>query len=162
VVSESDLLDEADVLADVSGREQTAGDLGRSYNQQFVGGVLQQRIVVLLVEGLLADEGQEVTAEERAQARQELESEPTFTELPGWYQDVSIEDSALFTKLAQIFPEDGGLGAVMERAERADVEISSHYGSWDPSLLAEYYQSQAQAPPAVVPPEGPRAASTSE
>jgi hypothetical protein len=161
-VSESELMDEIEVLADLSS-QPAEGDLGSSYSQTFVGRVLQQRIVVLLIDRVLDEEGAEVTDEDRAAARQQIEQrDQAFADVPSWYQDVTVDDFSKFNKLAEIYPDDSGLGAIVDMAERVDVELSSRYGSWDPSLIQEHYSSQFQAPAPVVPPRGPEPAPNGE
>lgn len=161
-VSESELMDEIEVLADLSS-EPVEGDLGSSYSQTFVGRVLQQRIVVLLIDRVLDEEGAEVTDEDRAAARQQIEQQDqAFAEVPSWYQDVTVDDFSKFNKLAELHPDDSGLSAIVDMAERVDVELSSRYGSWDPSRIQEHYSSQFQAPAPVVPPRGPQPAPNGE
>jgi hypothetical protein len=170
IVSESDFQDEVDARAgnetylEMSGIPADAleGDMESSYSQEFVGSLLQERIFVLLFDRILADEGIEVTADERNQAAQSVEEglQEAYTAFPSWYQEQLVEDQSKYLALVTALESEAAVGAaVADMASRVDVELSSHYGSWDPDLVADAWAGEGLA---IVPPNAPEGADTSE
>lgn len=160
-VSEADLLDEVEALADndqlwdlvtQSGGQppEVDGELQGSYDRDFVARVLHQRVTAVLVRQLLEREGGRVTDADRQAARQQLDSDygPSFADFPEWYQDQLLADTSRVVRVQEELGGDAE-SALVDLAEQVDVELSSRYGSWDTQrfLAAEL---------AVVPPDGPR------
>jgi hypothetical protein len=163
IVSEASFQDEIEARAgNQAYLEQTglpadalAGDMEGSYSQEFVGSLLQDRIFVLLFDRILADEGIEVSPDQRQQAAQSVQEglAESYTEFPAWYREQLVEDQSKYLALGEALGSDAAVGAaVADMAARVDVEIGSHYGSWDSDLVTDAWAGQALA---VVPPEGP-------
>jgi hypothetical protein len=163
-ISEKAMLDELDAWA---GNEtlipegQVTGELGDdSYIQPFVGSIVQQRVIFTLYEQLFADEGLELTPGDRDLGRQQLDSEfgPQGTEgFPDDYVDDLSDTAAKFVRLQEELGPEDLQSALLEAADKADIEVSSRFGSWDNNaFMAGFQASQGQqAPPALVPPQAP-------
>jgi hypothetical protein len=147
-VSQSDFEDELDAFAELEGAEGVRGDARDSYTQEFVGAVLGQRIEFILAEQLFDEQGLELTdadiAETADQAGDQLDG------MPRDMRDSLIEDVARRSRLANELGQEEYSRALTDAADSTDIEVSSHYGSWD----AEEYT--------VVPPEGPAGAEPSQ
>jgi hypothetical protein len=146
-VSQSDFEDELDGFAELEGAEAVRGDARDSYTQEFVGAVLRQRIGFILAEQLFDEQGLELTeadiAETADQAGDQLEG------MPRDLRESLIEDVARQSRLANELGQEEYSRALTDAADSTDIEVSSHYGSWN----AEEYT--------VVPPEGPAGAEPS-
>jgi hypothetical protein len=147
-VSRSDFEDELDALAELPGGETVRGEARDSYTQEFVGAVLGQRIEFILAEQLFDEQGLELTeadiAEIADQAGDQLDG------MPRELRDSLMEDVARQSRLVNELGQEEYSGALTDAADSTDIEVSSHYGSWDP----EEYR--------VVPPEGPAGSEPSE
>jgi hypothetical protein len=113
-----------------------------------VGAVLGQRIEFILAEQLFDEQGLELTeadiAEIADQAGDQLDG------MPRDLRDSLIENVARQSRLVNELGQEEYSGALTDAADSTDIEVSSHYGSWDP----EEYR--------VVPPEGPAGSEPSE
>lgn len=152
-ITDAELQDELEALAPVV-QGQIEGQLRDSYRQEYVGNVLQSRIIALLLDQTLAGEGVEVNEDARAQIRQELEQNPAFADLPEWYQDQVVEDEALFAAMDQLSEDESVAVQTAFFALAEDTEIENpRYGSWDPDRLDAALARQGLA---VLPPDGPQ------
>ena len=167
-VSDSDLMDEVTAIygnetlwasadAESGQPEGTAraalrGEAEGSFAQQFVAGVLQQRVTFMLVEKLFDDEVGELTDDFEAAAEQELERQfqGAFAEFPKSYRDQQVEDYGQLIGVQSSLGQEGFNEAIQELIEETDIEVSSRYGTWD----AETFRTSADQL-AVVPPSGP-------
>lgn len=167
-VSDSDLMDEVKAIygnetlwasADAeagqpegTAREALRGEAEGSFAQQFVAGVLQQRVTFMLIDELFDDEVGEMTDEAEAAAEQELDRQfqGAFAEFPESYRDQQIEDYAQLISVQSTLGQDGFNEAIQALIEETDVEVSSRYGTWD----AETFKNSADQL-AIVPPVGP-------
>ena len=140
-VSQSDFEDELDAFADLQGRDSVAGELAGSYTQEFVASVLGRRIEVILADQLFDERGLELTDADIAgitdQAGDQLDS------VPRDLRRSLIEEVARQSRLIDELGQEGYGRALTEAADSTDIDVSSHYGSWDPDQHR------------VVPPEGP-------
>jgi hypothetical protein len=147
-VSQSDFEDELDAFAGLPNVEGVRGDARDSYTQEFVGAVLEQRIGFILTERLFDQEGLELTeddiAETAAQVGDQLDG------MPRDLRDSLIEDAARQSRLTNELGQEEYSRALTDAIDSTDIEVSSHYGSWD----AEEFT--------VVPPEGPAGAEPSQ
>jgi hypothetical protein len=123
-----------------------------SYSQQFVAGVLQQRVTFMLVDELFEREGGEVTDTHRATATQAQTEQfgAAFQEFPESYRTQLIDDYARLVSLQETLGDEDFNDAIVELIDSTDVEISARYGTWD----ADVFRS-APDQLAVVPPVGP-------
>jgi hypothetical protein len=140
-VSQSDFEDELDAFADLQGGDAVRGDARDSYTQEFVGAVLEQRIGFILTERVFDEQGLELTEDDiaatTAQAGDQLDG------IPRDLRDSLIEDVARQSRLANELGQEEFGRALTDAADSTDIEVSTHYGSWDPDEFT------------VVPPEGP-------
>jgi hypothetical protein len=147
-VSQSDFEDELDGFAELQGAEGVRGDARDSYTQEFVGAVLGQRIEFILAEQLFDEQGLDLTeddiAETAGQAGDQLDG------MPRDLRDSLIEDVARRSLLVNELGQEEYSRALTDAADSTDIEVNSHYGSWD---TEEY---------TVVPPEGPAGAEPSQ
>ncbi|HET6954366.1 MAG TPA: hypothetical protein VFI47_28635 [Acidimicrobiales bacterium] len=155
-VSQSDLFEELDLIAgnddfravtvgpDVD-EASLRGDMAGSYAQEFVATVLGQRIVYLLADDVLADEGIEVTDDDRAAIVGEIDSllPGGADSLPDGYREDFVEGLARLNKLQSELGTDGANTALREKATDTDIEVASQFGRWDDDMLT------------ITPPEGP-------
>jgi hypothetical protein len=147
-VSQSDFEDQLDAFAELQGRDSVTGELASSYTQEFVAGALGTRIEFILGERVFDDEGLELTDADVAST-----TEQAGDQLDGIAADVRrslIEDVARRTKLVDELGAEEYSRALREAADSTDIDVSSHYGSWDPD---EYR---------VVPPKGPAGSEPSQ
>jgi hypothetical protein len=147
-VSQSDFEDELDGFAGLEGGEAVRGEPRDSYTQEFVAAVLGQRIEFILAERLFVDQGLELSEadidETTEQAGDRLDG------MPRNLREALIEDVARQSRLVNELGQEEYTRALTDAADSTDIEVSSHYGSWDP----EEYR--------VVPPEGPAGAEPSQ
>jgi len=147
-VSQSDFEDELDGFAGLEGGEAVRGEPRDSYTQEFVAAVLGQRIEFILAERLFVDQGLELSEadidETTEQAGDRLDG------MPRNLRESLIEDVARQSRLVNELGQEEYTRALTDAADSTDIEVSSHYGSWDP----EEYR--------VVPPEGPAGAEPSQ
>jgi hypothetical protein len=140
-VSQSDFEDELDAFADLQGRDSVTGELAGSYTQEFVAAALGQRIEFILVEQVSDEQGLELTDADIAEI-----TDQAGDQLDGVPRDLRrslIEDVARRSRLVEELGQEEYSRALTEAADATDIEVSSHYGSWDPDQYV------------VVPPEGP-------
>jgi hypothetical protein len=155
-VSQSDLYQELDLIAgdddfraatvgpDVT-EESLRGDLAGSYAQEFVATVLGQRVVYLLAGQVLADEGVEVTDDDRAAVIAQIDQilPEGSDSLPKPYREDFVEGLARLDKLQTEMGTDGANQALRDKANSTDIVVSSQFGRWDDDELT------------ITPPEGP-------
>ena len=143
-VSQSDFEDELDAFADLQGGDAVRGDARDSYTQEFVGAVLEQRIGFILTEQVFDEQGLELTEDDiaatTAQAGDQLDG------IPRDLRASLIEDVARRSRLANELGQEEFGRALTDAADSTDIDVSTHYGSWDPDEFT------------VVPPEGPAGA----
>ena len=144
-VSQSDFEHELDAFAStpafIQDPDSVKGELSGSYTQEFAGAVLEQRIQFILVEQVFDEQGLEVTDDDRSNVTDQLQG--ALDDMPADVRNLLIEDLARQTRLqAELGQEEYGR-ALTEAVDSTDIEVSSHYGSWDPDERT------------VVPPEGP-------
>jgi hypothetical protein len=140
-VSQSDFEDELDAFADLQGRDSVTGELAGSYTQEFVAAALGQRIEFILAEQVSDEQGLELTDADIAEI-----TDQAGDQLDGVPRDLRrslIEDVARRSRLVEELGQEEYSRALTEAADATDIEVSSHYGSWDPDQYM------------VVPPEGP-------
>jgi hypothetical protein len=147
-VSQSDFEDQLDAFAELQGRDTAAGELPNSYSQSFVAGALGTRIEFILGEQVFDEQGLELTDADiknmTDQAGDQLDG------ISGDLRRSLIEDVARRTKLVDQLGEEQYSSALREAADSTDIEVSTHYGSWDP----DQYR--------VIPPKGPVGADTGQ
>ena len=147
-VSQSDFEDELDAFAGLEGAEGVRGDARDSYTQEFVGAVLEQRIGFILTEQVFDERGLELTDDDIAQTAAQVGGQ--LDGMPRDLRDSLIEDVARQSRLANELGQEEYGSALTDAAESTDIEVSSHYGSWDTEQFT------------VVPPEGPAGAEPSQ
>jgi hypothetical protein len=146
-VSQSDFEDELDAFAALPGGAEAArGDARDSYTQEFVGAVLEQRIGFILTEQLFDERGLELTEDDIAATAAQVGDQ--LDDMPRDLRDSLIEDVARQTLLANELGQEEYGRALTDAADSTDIEVSTHYGSWDTDEFT------------VVPPEGPAGAET--
>ncbi len=140
-VSQSDFEDQLDAFAELQGRETATGELPDSFTQSFVAGALGTRIEFILGQQVFEEQDLELTDADiqniADQAGNQLDG------IPADLRRSLIEDVARRTKLVDQLGDEQYTSALREAADATDIEVSSHYGSWDP----EQYR--------VIPPKGP-------
>jgi hypothetical protein len=147
-VSQSDFEDELDAFAGLEGAEGVRGDARDSYTQEFVGAVLEQRIGFILTEQVFDERGLELTDDDIAQTATQVGGQ--LDGMPRDLRDSLIEDVARQSRLANELGQEEYGSALTDAAESTDIEVSSHYGSWDTEQFT------------VVPPDGPVGAEPSQ
>jgi hypothetical protein len=147
-VSQSDFEDELDAFAGLQGGDAVRGDARDSYTQEFVGAVLEQRIGFILTEQLFDQEGLELTEDDIAETAAQVGDQ--LDEMPRDLRDSLIEDVSRQSRLTNELGQEEYSRALTDAVDSTDIEVSSHYGSWD----AEEFT--------VVPPEGPAGAEPSQ
>jgi hypothetical protein len=151
-VSLSDFEDELDAFAStpafIPDPDSVKGELSDSYTQDFASAVLEQRIQFILVEQVFDEHGLEVTDDDRSNVTDQLQG--ALDDMPAEVRNQLIEDLARQTRLqAELGQEEFGR-ALTEAVDSTDIEVSSHYGSWDPDERT------------VAPPEGPAGSEPSQ
>lgn len=158
-VSQSDLYEELDLIAgdddfraatlgpEVT-EESLRGDLAGSYAQEFVATVLGQRVVYLLAGAVLADEGVEVTDDDRAAVIAQIDQilPDGYDSLPDGYREDFVEGLARLDKLQTELGTDGANQALRAKANSTDIDVASQFGRWDDDELT------------IEPPPGPASA----
>ena len=147
-VSQSDFEDELDAFAGLEGAEGVRGDARDSYTQEFVGAVLEQRIGFILTEQVFDERGLELTDDDIAQTAAQVGGQ--LDGMPRDLRDSLIEDVARQSRLANELGQEEYGSTLTDAAESTDIEVSSHYGSWDTEQFT------------VVPPDGPVGAEPSQ
>jgi hypothetical protein len=147
-VSRSDFEDELDAFAGLEGAEGVRGDARDSYNQEFVGAVLEQRIGFILTERLFDEQGLELTEDDIAQTAAQVSDQ--LDGMPRDLRDSLIEDVARQSRLANELGQEEFSRALTDAVESTDIDVSTHYGAWDSEQFT------------VVPPEGPAGAEPSQ
>ena len=156
-VSQADFEDELDGFAGLEGGEAVRGEARDSYTQEFVAAVLGQRIEFILAERLFVDQGLELSEadidETADQAGGQLDG------MPRNLRESLIEDVARQSRLVNELGQEEYTRALTEAADSTDIEVSSHYGSWDPE---EYRVVPPEGPAGVEPSQGPGDQTTGE
>jgi hypothetical protein len=146
-VSQSDFEDELDAFAGLEGAQGVRGDARDSYNQEFVGAVLEQRIGFILTEQLFDEQGLELTDDDIAQTDAQVGRQ--LDGMPRDLRDSLIEDVARQSRLTNELGQEAYGRALTDAVGSTDIDVSTHYGSWDSDEFT------------VVPPEGPAGAEPS-
>lgn len=143
------LIDEQNGQEEGTTRQSLEGDAPDSFSQQFMAGVLQQRITFVLVDQMFEDEGAELTDDDRAAAIQSLEGQygPSYQGFPEDYRDLLIRDSARLNSLQRSLGEEGFNEAFSEKVQSTEIDISSRYGTWDSERFRASPGDVAIAPP---------------
>jgi hypothetical protein len=144
-VSQSDFEAELDAFASsrafVQDPATVQGALSGSYTQEFVAAALGQRIEFMLAEQLFDERELELTDADIQGITEQLGAQ--LEDIPRDLRDSLIEDLARRTRLIdELGEQEYGL-TLTEAADATDIEVSSHYGTWN----GETYS--------VDPPEGP-------
>jgi hypothetical protein len=147
-VSQSDFEDELDAFAGLRGAEGVRGDARDSYTQEFVGAVLEQRIGFILAEELFEEQGLELTEDDISEVADGIGGQ--LEGMPRDLRDSLIEDVARQSQLVNELGQEEYSRALTDAVDSTDIEVSSHYGSWDTDEFT------------VVPPEGPAGAEPSQ
>jgi hypothetical protein len=133
------------------------GTLGPdSYSQFMIGAVVTQRVEYLVAGDVLEDNGIEITNEDRATIETAIDEAlkqgggKGTKSLPPAYKEDLVEGLTRLQVLQQELGNDEFQRQMRDALTSADVEISSHFGSWDPARGG------------VVPPPGPLQASGSQ
>ncbi|HEY8544528.1 MAG TPA: hypothetical protein VIL36_05760 [Acidimicrobiales bacterium] len=147
-----DLIDQQNRAPAGTAQDSLRGDTEHSFSQDFVAGVLQQRVTFMLVDELFEQEGGEVTSQHRDTAEQVQNRQfgSAFAEFPESYQNQLIDEYARLVSLQETLGDEEFNEKILELIDTTDVEISSRYGTWD----ADAFRS-APDQLAVVPPAGP-------
>jgi hypothetical protein len=132
-VSQSDFEAELDAFASstafVADPASVRGELPDSYTQEFVAGALRQRIEFILAEQLFADQGLELTDGDISDATEQVGGQ--LDDFPRDLRESLIEDLARRTRLIDELGEEEYGRTLTEAADATDIEVSSHYGSWN-------------------------------
>lgn len=151
-VSQTDFEDELDAFASspafIQDPDSVKGELSGSYTQEFVAAALGQRIEFILAEQVFDARSLELTDADRANVTDQLQG--ALDDMPADLRDSLIEDLSRRTRLQQELGQEGYSRALTEAADSTDIEVSSHYGSWDPDQRT------------VEPPEGPAGSEPSQ
>jgi hypothetical protein len=169
-ISEKDFLDEVDALGSNEAAlqlivgaspEDVAGALGdSSYQQRFVAFMADQRVYAMLLHQVADDAGIDVSVDDVQQVRTQVEGElesndVDLAELPEAYLDRLAEDIAVAQALEdEMAPEDQA-AAVLEQAEKTDIEVSSRLGEWNQDAFLASLGGSSQGVASVDPPEAP-------
>jgi hypothetical protein len=152
-VSEPDLVDELDAFGQNDalfgeGGQAAAGiegELRDSYDQGFVGDIIEQRITFLLVEQIFEDEGLTLGDGDRRESEAQLGTQmgEAFSALPDGYRDDFVTDVARYNLLLEQLGPDEFDAALIEVSAQTEIEVNSRFGQWDQTRFG------------VVPPDGP-------
>jgi hypothetical protein len=129
------------------------GPLRSSYTQTFAAAILNQRLRYLLADDVLADNDLEVTSSDRQSIERQIEElmpSGGSDDLPEAYRDDLVEGLARLSVLQESLGSQEAGTALREAAESADIEVSSHFGTWNEDTLS------------IDPPPGPAGASDDE
>jgi hypothetical protein len=159
-VSRSDFEAELDAYASTTddlggGTPEEAGITGAlagSFDQSFVSGLLQQRVVFMLSAQVFESEGLELTDDDRDSARQQLESQlgGGLAGFPDDLADELVDDVARVVMLQDELGAEGFDEALVNAADSTDIVVNTRFGRWDRDQYT------------VVPPEGPQPAPGSD
>ena len=144
-VSQSDFEAELDAFASsqafVQDPESVAGELPGSYTQEFVAAALGQRIEFMLAEQVFDEQDLEVTDDDRSNVTEQLQG--ALDDMSEGLRNSLIDDLSRRVRLQGELGQQGYGEAITEAADATEIEVSSHYGSWDRDQYT------------VVPPDGP-------
>jgi hypothetical protein len=147
-VSQSDFEAELDAFASSTAFVQdpatVEGALSGSFTQEFVAAALGQRIEFMLAERLFDERELELTDADIQTITEQVG--PQLEDMPRDLRESLIEDLARRTRLLEELGEQEYGLTLTEAADATDIEVSSHYGTWN----GETYS--------VDPPEGPAGA----
>jgi hypothetical protein len=120
-----------------------------AYTQEYVGAMAGVRVQLLIVDEVLETEGIELTDDDRAATRADLEGlvPDGLDSLPGGLGDDLVEGFAGFERLRSELEEDEFNVAVGRVVDRSDISVSSRYGTWDPDQFAVLPPSGATPAP---------------
>lgn len=145
MVSQSDFEAELDAYASsesfVPDPAGVAGALPGSYSQEFVAAALNQRIEFMLAQQVFDDEGFELSESDVSLVADQVQD--SLDGIPADLRRSLIEDVARQVQLQRELGVEGYGRALTEAADRTEIHVSTHYGSWDPERRT------------VVPPDGP-------
>jgi hypothetical protein len=114
------------------------GELAGSYSQDFASRMVTQRVLYMLVEAVFDDRGLELTANDRDETENAIESQmgsEGLDALPGEYRELLVDDEARARLLIEELGEEGLNSAVVDVARSQDIEVSSQFGDWDDQQL---------------------------
>jgi hypothetical protein len=144
-VSQSDFEAELDAFASnrafVPDPGSVKGKLSGSYTQEFVAAALGQRIQFVIVEQVFDAQGLELTDKDRTDVTDQLQG--ALDDMPADVRNTLIDDLARRTRLQAELGPDEYTRALTDAVDSTDIDVNSHYGSWDPDQRT------------VKPPEGP-------
>ena len=129
------------------------GTLGpSSYSQFMIGAVVNQRVEYLVAGDVLEENGLEITDDDRAAIEDAINQAlgNGGESLPPAYREDLVEGLTRLQVLQRELGDDEFQRQMTDALVNADVEIASHFGSWDPDRGG------------VVPPPGPVQAPGSE
>jgi hypothetical protein len=113
------------------------GELQGGFSQSLVSAALNQRVVYLLADDVLADNDVEVTDEDRQSIVDQIDGalEGGSESLPAAYREDFVEGLARLTRLQQELGQDDAGRQLQAAAQDADIHVASQFGSWDPDQL---------------------------
>jgi hypothetical protein len=165
-VSQQELFDELELIAtdddfrsitfgseDQTPLSSLQGTLGASsYSQFMVGAVVNQRVEYLVAGQVLEENGIEISDDDRSAIENAIDQalRNGAESLPSAYREDLVEGLTRLQVLQRELGDDEFQRQMTDALVNADVEISSHFGSWDPDQGG------------VVPPPGPVQAPGSE
>ena len=117
------------------------GELSGSYTQDFVASALRQRIELMLAARLFDEHDLDLTDADISDMTQQVGNQ--LDSIPRGLRESLIEDLALRMRLIDELGQEEYGRALTEAADTTDIEVNSHYGSWNPETYS------------VDPPEGP-------
>lgn len=109
-----------------------------SYTQEYVGSMASVQVQFLVVAQALEDEGIEIEDSDREAIISQLDQvlPDGFESLPDDQGDDLVEGFAGFEKLRAELGEEQFTVALGEIVDRAEIEVDSRYGSWDPDQFS--------------------------
>ena len=111
------------------------GSLGpKSYSQFMIGAVVNQRVEYLVAGDVLADNGIEITDDDRASIEDAINQALSggTESLPATYREDLVEGLTRLRVLQRELGDDEFQRQMTDAMVNADVEIASHFGTWDP------------------------------
>ncbi|HET8620961.1 MAG TPA: hypothetical protein VFM27_18465 [Acidimicrobiales bacterium] len=114
------------------------GTLRSSYPQDFVASILAQRLGYMLAGDVLEANDIEVTESDRDGVTDQLDEllSGGADSLPDEYRDDLVEGLARLSVLEGELGSQEANAQLREAAESADIDVSSHFGSWNPDTLS--------------------------
>jgi hypothetical protein len=114
------------------------GTLRSSYPQDFVASILNQRLRYILAGDVLEANDIEVTESDRDGITDQIDDLLTggADSLPAEYRDDLVEGLARLSVLQGELGSQEANTQLREAAESSDIEVSSHFGSWNPDTLS--------------------------